>query len=35
MKIDQKNPIYPSVTVSCMSEQVNLAVQVKQVNAPL
>ena len=35
MKIDQKNPIYPSVNVSCMLEHVNLAVQVKQVNAPL
>ena len=33
MKIDQKNLIYPSVKVSCMSEHVNIAIQVKQVNA--
>ena len=26
MKNDQKNPIYPSVRVSCMLEQFNLAV---------
>ena len=33
MKIDQKNSIFPPVLVSCMSEQFNLAVYVKQANA--
>ena len=30
MKNDQKNPIYPSVLVSCMFKQVNLMLSAEQ-----
>ena len=33
MKNDQKNPIYPSVLVSCMFKQVNLLFSAKHDNA--
>ena len=33
MKNDQKNPIYPSVLLSCMFKQSNLAVRPKHDNA--
>ena len=33
MKNDQKNPIYPSVLVSCMFKQANLMFTAEQVKA--
>ena len=35
MKNDQKNPIYPSVLVSCMSKQVNMLFRAKHDKALL
>ena len=34
MKNEQKNPIYPSVLVSCMFKQANLLFTAEQVKAP-